>query len=156
MIAQTSRQCANPNAQEVRFWMTTPAITISPDTHLTEALAVMHEHSIRRLPVIMPNGELCGIVSSGDIRGAQALLAGGVARSIVVDSLGDTRVADIMTDPPITVQIETRLREAAMLMLDNKIGGLPVLDDQGGLVGIITESDLFEALVCYLDRAAEE
>lgn len=156
MDAQPSRKRANPNAQEIRFWMTAPAITVTPDIHLTEALAVMHEHSIRRLPVVMPAGELCGIISSGDIRGAQALLAGGVTRSIVVDSLGDTRVQDVMSEPPITVQVETRLREAAMLMLDNKIGGLPVLDDDGRLVGIITESDLFEALVCYLDRAAEE
>jgi CBS domain-containing protein len=149
-------QRATPNAQEIRFWMSTPPVTVAPDDRLSDALALMHEQSIRRLPVVQPTGELCGIITSGDIRGAHALLVGGIDAATIAQSLGDTKVHEVMTETPITVQIETRLREAAMLMLDNKIGGLPVLDDNGRLVGIITESDLFEALVCYLDRAAPD
>jgi acetoin utilization protein AcuB/CBS domain-containing protein len=58
-----------------------------------------------------------------------------------------------MTSDPITVSPETGLREAAMLMIENKIGGLPVVDEQRNVLGIITESDLFEVLVQRLDSA---
>ena len=61
-----------------------------------------------------------------------------------------------MAEDPIAVTPATTLRETALLMLDNKVGGLPVVDTARGLIGIITESDLFEALVCYLDRAAPD
>ena len=56
-----------------------------------------------------------------------------------------------MTAHPIIVTPTGTLREVALLMLDNKIGGLPVVDANGAVAGIVTESDLFEALMCYLD-----
>jgi CBS domain-containing protein len=61
-----------------------------------------------------------------------------------------------MSEDPITVTPETSLREAAMLMIENKIGGLPVVDENRMVVGIITESDLFEALVHVLERRDRE
>lgn len=156
MVAQASRKRSDPNEQEIRFWMSSPPITVARTDRLTQALALMHDNNIRHLPVIRSTGQLCGIITSGDMRGAQALLVGGLDPTIVAQSFGETQVHEVMSPDPITVQVEMRLREAAMLMLDNKIGGLPVLDDEDRLVGIITETDLFEALVCYLDRAADE
>ncbi len=139
--------------QEVRFWMSTPAITVNPQTQLTEALALMHEHSIRRLPVVDDTGALCGIITDGDIRGADVMRATGADLRDIANALRRTTVYEIMTEQPISITPTTTLREAALLMLDNKIGGLPVVDTENNVVGVITESDLFEALICYLDRA---
>ncbi len=144
-----------PKVQEVRFWMNTPAITTSPDRPLSEALALMHAHSIRRLPVVLTTGQVCGIITEGDIR-SDLLRACGVASSEVAGALCRTRVYALMTEQPIVISPATTLHEAALLMLDNKIGGMPVIDEAKSVVGIITESDLFEALVCYLDRAASD
>jgi acetoin utilization protein AcuB/CBS domain-containing protein len=145
-----------PVAQQVRFWMTSPAITVRADAHVSEALAVMHEHSIRRVPVVDDSGRLCGIITEGDIRGANLMRKAGMDMSTIADSLSHTTVFDVMTEQPFFVGPNTSLREAALLMLDNKIGGLPVVDDTQTIVGVITESDLFEALVLYLDRSGSD
>jgi CBS domain-containing protein len=139
--------------QEIRFWMSAPPIRVHPQAQLTEALALMHEHSIRRLPVVDDTGALCGIITEGDIRGADVLRATGADVRDIANALRRITVHEIMTEQPISVTPTTTLREAALLMLDNKIGGLPVVDVENNVIGVITESDLFEALVCYLDRA---
>lgn len=126
-----------PIAHHVRFWMSAPAITVNADAQVSEALALMQAHSIRRVPVVDGSGQLCGIITYGDIRGAQQQGA----------------VLAVMTRQPLSVGPNASLREAALLMLDNKIGGLPVVDDTHTIVGVVTESDLFEALVLYLDRS---
>ncbi|HEY0601989.1 MAG TPA: CBS domain-containing protein [Herpetosiphonaceae bacterium] len=140
-------------AQTIRYWMHAPAITITAEAPVSEALALMHEHSIRRLPVVTATTQLCGIITDGDIRGADVLHATGLDLRQIASSLQRIPVGEVMTERPIAVTPTTTLREAALLMLDNKIGGLPVVDAANTVVGVITESDLFEALVCYLDWA---
>ena len=144
---------ADRQAQTIRYWMSAPVIVIAADATVAEALALMHEHSIRRLPVVTADGMLCGIITDGDIRGADVLHTAGFNERLIATMLGCTTVYEVMTERPITVRPSSTLREAAMLMLDNKIGGLPVLDAAGAIAGMVTESDLFEALVCYLDAA---
>ncbi len=139
--------------QTIRGWMSTPAITIPLDAQISEALALMHEHSIRRLPVVNNRGSLCGIITDGDIRGADALRPTGEDRVDIATALRHSLVIDVMTLHPIAVTPDTGLRDAALLMLDNKIGGLPVIEEEA-VVGIVTESDVFEALVGYLDDDA--
>jgi acetoin utilization protein AcuB/CBS domain-containing protein len=134
--------------------MRAPAITINLSAPLSEAIALMHEHDVRRLPVVLDTGELCGIITQGDIRGADVLFAAGVDPLTVTNALRRLRVYEVMADRPLTVTPETGLREAALLMIENKIGGLPVVSNSGDVVGIITESDLFEVLVQQLDREA--
>jgi acetoin utilization protein AcuB/CBS domain-containing protein len=146
----------NREAQRIRYWMSAPAITIGCDAQVSEALARMHEHSIRRLPVVTTTGQLCGMITEGDIRGADILHAAGLASSAIAGSLKRTSVYEAMTEQPIRITVATTLREAALLMLDNKIGGLPVVDAQNMVIGVVTESDLFEALICYLDWAAAQ
>src|SRR5690349_3516484 len=141
-----------PAEQELRFWMRAPAVTINIAAPVSEALALMREHDIRRLPVVVDTGEVRGMITHGDIRGADMLCVDGVNLFEIAESLRRIRVYEVMSAPPITVTPETGLREAAMLMIENKIGGLPVVDDENFVVGIITESDLFEALVQQLDR----
>ena len=141
-----------PAEQEIRFWMRAPAVTINIAAPISEALALMREHDVRRLPATLDTGELRGIITQGDIRGADILRVAGLDPVDIADALRRVKVADVMSQDPLTVAPETGLREAALLMIENKIGGLPVVDDDNSVVGIITESDLFEALLQQLDN----
>jgi CBS domain-containing protein len=143
-----------PVEQELRFWMRAPVVTINLAAPLSEALALMHEHDVRRLPVVIDTGELRGIITDGDIRGADVLRLIGVELRDIAAALQRIKVYEVMTEHPLAVRPETSLREAALLMVENKIGGLPVVDAAEQVVGIITESDLFEALVQQLDHAS--
>jgi acetoin utilization protein AcuB/CBS domain-containing protein len=144
-----------PAEEEIRFWMRAPAVTINLAAPLSEALALMREHDVRRLPVVIDTGELRGIITQGDIRGADILRAAGMDPFDIANALRQVKVYEVMHEDPLTVTPETGLREAAMLMIENKIGGLPVANEGGQVVGIITESDLFEALVQRLDRSLD-
>src|SRR5262245_37954460 len=137
--------------QQTRYWMRSPAITLNLDALLSEALFLMHEHDMRCLPVVLDTGELCGVITQGDIRGANLLRAVGVEPQVIVEALRPVKVYEVMTERLPAITPETNLREAALLMIENKIGGLPVVSHSGHVVGIITESDLFEALVQQLD-----
>lgn len=143
-----------PVEQEVRYWMRAPAVTINLAQPLSEALALMREHDIRRLPVILDTGELRGMITQGDIRGADVLCTAGLDAIDIADALRRVKVYEVMSEPPVAITPATGLREAALLMIENKFGGLPVIDDQNLVVGIVTESDLFEALVQQLDVLA--
>jgi acetoin utilization protein AcuB/CBS domain-containing protein len=81
------------------------------------------------------------------------LRAAGIDSVDIGEAFRHIKVYSVMTENPITVTPETSLREAAMLMIENKIGGIPVVDEDMLVIGIITESDLFEALVQQLDSA---
>ncbi|GAB4124513.1 MAG: CBS domain-containing protein [Roseiflexaceae bacterium] len=142
-----------PVEQEIRYYMRTPAVTINLAMPLSEALALMREHDVRRLPVVLDTGELRGMITQGDIRGADVLRVGGIDPIDIAEALRHIKVYEVMTEDPLTVTPETGLREAAMLMIENKIGGLPVVDPNRMVLGIITESDLFEVLVQQLDQA---
>lgn len=140
-----------PAEQEVRYYMRTPAVTINIAAPLSDALALMREHDVRRLPVVIDTGELRGIITQGDIRGADVMRIAGLDPLDIAHALRHVKVYEVMTEQPIAISPETGIREAAMLMIENKIGGLPVIDEQNRVAGIITESDLFETLVQQLD-----
>lgn len=129
----------------VRDWMTPGPVTASADTSLPEAHNLMEEMQVRRLPVL-EKGKMVGIVTRGDVRGAQASDATTLSAWELNYLLSNLKLSEIMTRDVITVTPETPVREAAQIMLDNKIAGLPVVED-GELVGIITESDIFRMLV---------
>lgn len=147
---------ASPAEQAIRYWMRAPTTTVTRSAPLSDALALMRDHDVRRLPVVLETGELCGMITQGDLRGADVLRVAGLDPLAVADALRRVTVAEVMAEQPISITPETSLREAAMLMIENKIGGLPVVDTMGEVVGIITESDLFEVLVQQLDREAVE
>jgi CBS domain-containing protein len=145
-----------PAEQEIRFWMRVPVVTVNLAAPVSEALALMREHDVRRLPVVIDTGELRGMITQGDIRGADVLRVSGMDPLDIGDALRRIKVYQVMSEEPLAVTPETGLREAAMLMIENKFGGLPVVDTNSMVVGIITESDLFEALVQQLDRVGAE
>lgn len=132
----------------VKDWMSKDVITIDVDSCcLPKAHRIMTDNKIRRLPVIDKNGRLVGIVTRGDIRGAEPSQATSLSIWELNYLLANLKIADIMTRNPVTIQENQTIGEAADVMLEHKISGLPVLNDAGKLVGIITESDIFRMVV---------
>jgi acetoin utilization protein AcuB len=123
-------------------WMTSDPKTISPDVSVLEAADRMQRERVRRYPVIGKEGKLAGIVSLDDLLRASPSAATSLNVWEVSYLLTQIKVRDVMTVDVITVTEYTPLEEAANLMLERKIGGLPVVRD-GILLGIITESDIF-------------
>lgn len=130
----------------VRNWMTSNVITVSPETSLLKLGKLMHDHNVRRIPVVDADGRLKGIVSDRDVRDASPSKATTLDMYEMHYLLAEIRASTIMTPNPYTVKPEDTVEMAAMLMLDHKIGGLPVVED-GKLIGIISELDVFKALV---------
>jgi len=131
----------------VRDRMSSPAVTITPDTALQDALGLMHEGQFRRLPVVDDRAELIGIVSERDLLYASPPPAALLGGQELDDLLSELRVQDIMTEEVITSAPNAFIEEAARLMADNKIGGLPVVDEDNHVVGVITETDVFRAFI---------
>jgi acetoin utilization protein AcuB len=130
----------------VKDWMSRDVLTVSPESSVLDAGRMMIDHTIRRLPVV-EEGRLIGIVTHGDVRGARAMSAIGVDIWELSYQLSRLTVREIMTPNPVTVSPDDTIGVAAQRMLKYMIGGLPVLDHQGNLVGIITESDIFRLVV---------
>jgi CBS domain-containing protein len=130
----------------IKDWMTKDVITISPDTTLPEAHRVMSDKQIRRLPV-MDKGKLLGIVTRGDVREAEPSDATTLNIWEINYLLSQLKINRVMTPDPTTITPNATLGDAAKAMLETKISGLPVIDDQGNVVGMITESDIFRAVI---------
>lgn len=140
------RRQAVMKKQLVKDWMSANVITISTTTTLPEAHKLMIEHQIRRLP-IMKDGRLVGMVTRGDIRGAEPSDATSLSIWEINYLLSRLKIEEIMTVQPIAIRDTATVGEVAELMLTHKVSGLPVLNEQGDLVGIITESDIFRMVV---------
>lgn len=130
----------------VRNWMTPNVITVSPDTSLLKIGKLMRDNNVRRVPVVTGDGKLVGIVSDRDVRDASPSKATTLDMYEMHYLLAEIKASGIMTPNPFTVKPDDTVEMAAMLMLDHKIGGLPVVE-RGKLVGIISEQDVFKALV---------
>ena len=139
----------------VRDIMTSPAIVITPEATLPIATALMKDKQIRHLPVV-ENGRLVGIISRGDLREAS------ISASINADQyelhfmLNRLTVGKLMTRKVYTVTPDAPVVHAAELMTEQKIAGLPVVDPEGAVIGIVTESDLLKMLVHKLREAEEQ
>jgi CBS domain-containing protein len=138
----------------VRDWMTANPITVEPKTTLPEAHKIMKDRRIRRLPVI-DRGHLVGIVTLGDVREAEPSDATTLSIFELHYLLAKLTIGEIMTREPLTISAHATIREAAKMMLQHKIGGLPAMED-GKLVGIITESDIFRVMAQNPEPSAEE
>lgn len=145
----------NPSkAQTIQPWIHAPVVTVALNAPIKEAVDLMHEHSVRRLPVVDGAGRLCGIITTGDVRRADVLRSTGPDLFAIATTLRRATVREVMTERPLVITAETSLCEAARLMRSYKIGALPVVDNAEAVVGIITESDLFDALIVQLGGEA--
>ncbi len=130
----------------IKDWMTKDVVTISPNTSLPEAHRLMSDKKIRRLPII-ENDQLLGIVTRGDVREAEP--SGATTLNIweINYLLSQLTINKIMTLNPKTIAKDATLGDAAKIMLETKVSGLPVVNRLGSVVGIITESDIFRAVI---------
>lgn len=141
------------NNVTVENWMTSPVITISPETPVTVADRFMQEKNVRRL-VVVKGDEVLGLVTKGDIREAKPSDATTLSIWELNYLVAQLTVDRVMTRKLFVVHPDDSISSAARLMLEHKISGLPVVDDAGKLVGIITESDMFRMLINSLETAA--
>ena len=139
----------------VRDWMTREVVVVAPETTLLQAHRLMNDNQIRRLPVTK-NDQLIGIITLGDVRGAEASDATWLSIWELQYLIAKIKVKEIMTHDPIVISPDATIGEAAQVMLDHKISGLPVVDSDGKLVGIITESDIFRIVVQEWKEQTEE
>lgn len=128
--------------------MTANPIAVEPTTPVSEALRLMDGRKIRRLPVVHRD-QLVGIVTLLDLMRVSASPATSLSIYELRYLLDKLTVQEAMTRRVITVAPDEPIEQAALLMREHKIGGLPVVED-GRLVGIITETDIFDAFVDLL------
>ena len=129
----------------VREWMTPDPVTISPDTPVLEAIKLLKEKGFRRLPIV-EGGKLVGIVTDKDLKDAMPAKATTLSVWELNYLLSKLTVSEVMAKPVITVQADEPLEEAALLMEEYKVGGLPVLEGDR-LVGMITITDVLRAFI---------
>ena len=133
----------------VKDRMTPNPITIQPETTHKQASELMKEHRIHHLPVVDKQRRIVGLIVEADLLAAQPSPATSLSIYEIHSLLSKLQVRQIMSHPVHTTTLECPLEEAARLMLDQGVGCLPVMDgDQ--MVGIITDTDIFEALVVLL------
>ncbi len=122
--------------------MSRPVISVSPDAPINEVLAMFRKEHIRRAPVLK-DGKLVGIVSERDLLNASPSPVTSLSVWELNYLISKVTVKRVMSKKVITVDRDTPIEEAARIMADKKIGGIPVVDD-GRVVGMITETDLFK------------
>ena len=138
----------------IREYMTPQPITVTEDMSVIDAAELMKQNNVRRFPVLR-DGKLVGIVTDRDLRSAapsQVISFDSEERALMPELhslLAQIKVGEIMSSDVISVDPEQTIVTAALLMLHDRISGLPVVDSEGALVGIITEKDIFKVLVDF-------
>jgi acetoin utilization protein AcuB len=133
----------------VAEWMTRDPATVAATATVGEAAELMIQRQVRRLPVVAAGGPLVGIVTKTDVLRAAPATLNPFSPGAAADPALQQPLRSIMSGPPLTVAPETPLEVAAQIMIERKVGGLPVLLGPQ-LVGIVTESDLFRAFAAAL------
>lgn len=129
----------------VRQFMTSQVFTVSPEDNVADTMALMREKKINRLPVVQ-KGKLVGIVTDGDLREVSPSPATTLSIFELNYLVAKTSIREIAVKNVITCSPDTKIEDAAVLMREHGIGALPVLE-QGKLVGIITETDIFDTFL---------
>ncbi len=130
----------------VKEWMTEDPIVLDENASIMKAVQIMKEHKLRRIPIVRQK-KLIGIVTDRDIREATPSKATALDVHELYYLLSEIKIKDIMTPNPITIHPDETVEYAAVIMLENRISGLPVVDDEGHVVGIITQTDIFKVLI---------
>ena len=131
---------------EVKDYMSTNVITVTPETTVMKALDLMKEHDIHRLPVV-EDGKLVGLLTEELVAGHSPSMATSLSMHELNYLLNKTTASEIMQKQVLTVKAHTLLEEAASLMRQQNIGVLPVVDARGHVEGIITDKDIFDAFI---------
>jgi acetoin utilization protein AcuB len=130
----------------IKDWMTKDPVTIMEDTSMIKAIHIMKERRFRRLPVVT-DGRLVGMVTDRDLKEASPSKATTLDVHELYYLLAELQVKEIMSRNPVSVLADDTVEHAAQVMLEHTISGLPVVDRDGKVVGIITQSDVFRAFM---------
>ena len=131
----------------VQEWMTKEVLTITLETSMMKASRLMKDKNIRRLPVVDENMCVIGIVSDRDIKEASPSKATTLDMHELYYLLSELKIKDIMTKSPICAEPNDSVESVALVMMERNFGGMPVVDKDRKVVGIITKSDIFRVLV---------
>ena len=127
----------------VSHWMSTDLVTISKEASIQEAMALMKQQSVRHLPVVDQKMILLGWITDADLRGV-----------LIASMLEELTLEDVMIRKPFTIHPEMALEDAARILLDKRVGGLPIVKN-GMLVGVITVTDILSAFITFLGLFTE-
>ena len=130
----------------VKEWMAKDPIVIDENTSIMKATQIMKEHGIRRIPVVR-DGRLIGIISDRDIKEAAPSKATSLDVHELYYLLSEIKVKDIMTPDPITLKENDSVEKAAVIMLENRISGIPIVDEDYHVIGVITQTDVFKVMI---------
>jgi acetoin utilization protein AcuB len=130
----------------VKNWMSKPAITIDQHSSMQEAMKLMKTHRISMLPV-MDKKRLVGVVTDRDLKKASPSGATTLEVHELLYLLSTIEIKDIMSPKPISVPPDFTIEETAEVLLVNKISGVPVVDTDGYVIGVITHTDLFKVII---------
>jgi acetoin utilization protein AcuB len=130
----------------IKDWMTKDPVTITEDTSMIKAIHIMKERRFRRLPVVT-DATLVGMVTDRDLKEAAPSKATTLDVHELYYLLAELQVKEIMSRNPVSVSANDTVEHAAQVMLEHTISGLPVVDQDGKVVGIITQSDVFRAFM---------
>ncbi len=130
----------------VKNWMSKNVVTINEDDSMQEAMKLMKQHGIRMLPVLK-DGALTGVVTDRDLKRASASDATTLDVHELLYLISKIKVKNIMSKSPVAVPPDLTVEETAEILLNNKISGVPVVDEKGRVVGTITQTDLFRVLI---------
>ena len=130
----------------VENWMNPNVVTVDADDSMLDATKILKEHNIRHLPVL-EKGKLVGVITDRDLKRASPSDATTLEAHELLYLIATIKVREIMTKNPITVPYNYTIEEAAELLLQAKISGMPVVDKDGDVIGTITQTDLFKVLI---------
>jgi len=133
-------------AMLVRNWMSKEVVTIDVNDSMVDATRKLRDHRISSLPVTK-KGELVGILTDRDLKKASASDATTLEIHELLYLISNIKVKDLMTRGPFTVPPDYTIGETAELLLEKQISGVPVVDPHGDVVGVITKTDIFRALI---------
>lgn len=130
----------------VKNWMSTNVITVNQINSMEDAMGLIKKHKIKMLPVLNKK-KLVGIVTDRDLKRASASDATSLEIHELLYLITKIKVQDIMSIPPITIPDGYTVEEAAEVLLKNNISGAPVVDNNGQIMGVITQNDIFRVLI---------
>ncbi|MBU0728470.1 MAG: CBS and ACT domain-containing protein [Proteobacteria bacterium] len=130
----------------IRDWMTKDVLTVDENTSLMRATRIMKENTIRRVPVVS-HGRLIGILTDRDVKDASPSKTTSLDIHELYYLLSEMKVKDVMTPDPLTLHGNESLEKAALVMMESKISGIPVVDDSDHLIGLLSETDILKGFV---------
>jgi acetoin utilization protein AcuB len=130
----------------IQDWMAKNVMTVDENTSLMRATRIMKENNIRRLPVVS-HGKLIGIITDRDVKDASPSKTTSLDIHELYYLLSEMKVKDVMTSAPLTLLGNETLEKAAIIMLNSKISGLPVVDGAGHLIGLLSETDVLRGFI---------